>query len=451
MPAIETSTGKESLCPFIRAWAKQMVRELPEEFLRRMKALLGAEYEDFLASYEKPAQKGIRLNLTKFASLYSSRTQVDFEAFVKAWHLQPLPEHTETAGRCREFVLDTAWLEAQGIRAGKHPYHEAGLYYLQEPSAMQAVAGLQIKPHDRVLDLCAAPGGKSTQAADMLDIEAGGFIFSNEYVPKRAQILSANFERMGIANGIVSNEDTGVLAARFPEYFTKIIVDAPCSGEGMFRKDETAVREWSPENVALCAARQQEILENAVRMLAAGGMLSYSTCTFERCENEEQVERLLAAHAELSLVSMKRLWPHRDAGEGHFLAVFKKAGTHEPSFAKGFREQHFGDRLYRVPSAFPDIKGLKVLRCGLNLGTELKGRFEPSHASTHARRTWGADVLDLSLEDPRTEQYLRGMQLCGGEGLKGFVTVTVDGAALGLGKAVNGQIKNHYPKGLRWL
>lgn len=431
------------------------MKQLPEKFLERMRELLGDEYEAFVQSYERPAQRGIRLNLRRLSMVRESGHSVSYASLVRDWNLTPLPESTCMNDMYREFILDEGWLLQHNIRPGKHPYHEAGLYYLQEPSAMQVVEQLDIRPCDRVLDLCAAPGGKSTQAADLLDPAQGGFIVANEYVGKRAQILSSNFERLGIGNGIVLNEDTGRLAKHFPAYFTRIIVDAPCSGEGMFRKDDTAIQEWSEENVALCVKRQREILENAAKMLSPGGKLSYSTCTFERCENEDMVDWFLDRYRDFSLVRMERLWPHKTAGEGHFLAIFKRNGEVEDGFVSGTHEEKRGERLYEVPNCFPSLKGLHVLRCGLELGTELKNRFEPSHASSHAADLRKEQaVLDLSCQDLRTEQYLRGLQipLISGEDIpSGWISVAVDGIGLGCGKVVGGQVKNHFPKGLRWV
>lgn len=431
------------------------MKQLPEKFLERMRELLGDEYEAFVQSYEKPAQRGLRLNLRRLSMVRESGHSVSYASLVRDWKLTPLPESTCMNDMYREFILDEGWLLQHNIRPGKHPYHEAGLYYLQEPSAMQVVEQLDIRPCDRVLDLCAAPGGKSTQAADLLDPAQGGFIVANEYVGKRAQILSSNFERLGIANGIVLNEDTGRLAKQFPAYFTRIIVDAPCSGEGMFRKDDTAIQEWSEENVALCVKRQREILENAAEMLSPGGKLSYSTCTFERCENEDMVDWFLDRYRDFSLVRMERLWPHKTAGEGHFLAILQKDGATEEGFIPGTHEERRGERLYEVLNCFPSMRGLHVLRCGLELGTERKNRFEPSHASSHAvdlRKEQA--VLDLSCQDLRTEQYLRGLQipLISGEDIpSGWISVAVDGIGLGCGKVVGGQVKNHFPKGLRWV
>ena len=228
---------------------------------------------------------------------------VSYEGLLRDFGLKSIPDASSVVFQgkqyFREFYLDDDFLNEHALRPGKHPYHEAGLYYMQSPEAMHVVAKLQIRPYDRVIDLCASPGGKATQAADMLSLSQGGFLLANEYIGLRARTLSSNFERMGIRNGAVLNENTERIAERFPEYFTRVIVDAPCSGEGMFRKDPETIRAWSPESVAMCALRQREIVRNAVFMLAPGGRMSYSTCTFEREENEDIVNYILAEFPEM--------------------------------------------------------------------------------------------------------------------------------------------------------
>ena len=274
---------------------------LPDAFLNRMKEILNdpESFDAFLASYDRHPERGLRLNLKKILSLETSSQEnvITYDQIIREFGLHPIPDASsvEYQGKIyyREFYMDEAFLEEKNLRPGHHPYHDAGLYYIQSPEAMQVVNHLNIRPFDRVIDLCASPGGKSTQAADCLSQKAGGFIISNEYVALRARTLSSNFERMGIRNGAVINEDTSRIAAQFPEFFTRVIVDAPCSGEGMFRKDPKSIEEWSPENVETCAARQKEIVENAVHMLAPGGLMSYSTCTYETCENEDIVRYIL--------------------------------------------------------------------------------------------------------------------------------------------------------------
>ncbi len=309
----------------------QIFASLPAEFARKMERLLAKEYPDFMKSYGKERSLGLRLNTIK------AKTDEWYQQNQDRFGLRPVPWCKEGFYYCKT------------ARPGLHPFHEAGVYYIQEPSAMAVVSLLNPQPGERVLDLCAAPGGKSSHIASRL---AGkGFLVSNEIHPGRAKILSRNMERMGVANAVVTNEDSAYLAEAFPEFFDKIVVDAPCSGEGMFRKDLEAREEWSVENVHLCAARQQAILENAAKMLRPGGRLIYSTCTFSPEENEMQIRRFVGNHPEFSVVKQKqghrlsglsagraewsggdcpqiadtfRIWPHLAEGEGHFLALLEK-------------------------------------------------------------------------------------------------------------------------------
>lgn len=491
---------------------------LPEQFLSRMQTMLGEEYPAFLNSLEGENYKALRVNTRK----------TTVEAFLESspFSLRRVP-WTENG-----FYYET------GSHPGKHPYHEAGAYYIQEPSAMAPVPFLRVKPGERVLDLCAAPGGKTTQIADYMQGE--GILISNEIHPARAKILSENVERMGIPNAIVTNETPQRLAGIFTGYFDKILVDAPCSGEGMFRKNEEACSEWSEENVALCAERQDEVLSCAADMLRPGGRLVYSTCTFAPAENEGTISRFLKAHPEFYIVKEEmpegfvsgmsdvvedaaediagtmRLMPHKVQGEGHFLAVLASRGEEqvylrnskngleksipEKEYSEyiAFKEQfiykenrkgtylRFGEQLYVGPADMPALKGLKVLRPGLHLGTLKKNRFEPSHAlalylkpeevTQYMNLTMEAVSDDLKGQDGRQPlsgqtgrealQFLGGQTLvledeqkglkvqCGkdnsvADGAKGWCLVCVDGYSLGWGKLAGSILKNHYPKGLR--
>ena len=271
---------------------------LPEAFLTRIKTQLGEEYDAFLHSLERPRAVALRFNPLKGA-----RPALPFEGEAVPW-------------------------EAQGVyydpaaRPGLHSYHEAGVYYLQEASAMSAVSLLDPQPGERVCDLCAAPGGKTTQIAGRMQGE--GFLLCNEYSPKRAKILSQNIERMGVANALVTNETTEKLATMLPGFFDRVLIDAPCSGEGMFRKEEAAVTDWSQETVEMCARRQAEILHSGAAMVRPGGRLVYSTCTFAYAEDEGQVCDYLQKHPEMRLVKQEKLYPHKVKGEGHFAALFEK-------------------------------------------------------------------------------------------------------------------------------
>ena len=438
---------------------------LPEEFLLRMQKQLGEEYPAFLAAYERLRALGLRRNPLKGA-------QADLP-----FRLEPVP--WAEGG----FYYDPAQ------RPGLHPWHEAGLYYLQEPSAMAPAPLLEARPGERVLDLCAAPGGKSTQLAGAM---AGrGLLVCNEYSPKRAKILARNLERLGVANALVLNETPARLAERFPGYFDKILVDAPCSGEGMFRKEEAAVTDWSPETVAMCAQRQLEILQCAGRMLRPGGRLVYSTCTFAPAENEGTISRFLEQAPEFALLPVSgpgfapgsgrlverpaehlentaRLWPHKLRGEGHFAALLERqgdepgraeacAGERLPQQWKAFAREleislpegkavSFGPSLYWAPPELPELRGLKVLRPGLELGSVQKGRFDPAHGLA----LWlkgAANQADFPADGPEIAAYLRGqtLPLAG----KGWTLVLAGGYSIGWGKASDGVLKNHYPKGLR--
>lgn len=454
---------------------------LPIEFQKRMQTMLGEEYEEFLKGYEKP----------RFYALRRNPLKIEEKDFLEKlpFDLTPVP-----------WSIHGYYYEGQQ-QPGKHPFHEAGLYYIQEPSAMSVVEYLEVKPGEQVLDLCAAPGGKATQIAGFL--QGKGLLVSNEPHPQRAKILSENIERLGVKNGLVTNEMPGRLAQIFPEFFDKILVDAPCSGEGMFRKNEEAMMEWSPENVRLCAERQDEILQEAAKMLRSGGRICYSTCTFSAEENEDCMARFLLKHPQFHLVAITkkgqmasgnpsyaahkaeglekclRLWPHKLDGEGHFIAVLEKDGTLEkgekpvsvngiqkPLPEKEYKEYlafeeeflqtkmdgrifRFGEQLYAMPDHMPALKGLKVLRPGLHLGMIKKNRFEPSHALALALEAKDVkQVWPLRADSPQIKQYLSG-QTFPAEGPKGWYLITVEGYSIGWGKLAGGIMKNHYPKGLR--
>ncbi len=427
---------------------------LPEAFLRRMENQLGAEYPAFLESLERPRAVALRFNPLK-----GEHPHLPFVKEIVPW---------EQMG----YYYDI------DARPGLHPYHEAGVYYLQEASAMSAVALLDPQPGERVCDLCAAPGGKTTQIAGRM--LGKGFLLCNEINPKRAKILSRNIERMAVANALVTNEHPARLAEKFPGFFDRVLVDAPCSGEGMFRKEEAAVTDWSEDTVEMCAHRQREILTSAAELVRPGGRLVYSTCTFAPAENEETVSAFLEAHPEFTLeetdapwftrvgTGMFRLWPHKLLGEGHFVAVLRKTGGEEQDTAipageklprlwsEFAREQNitlpegkavlFGDSLYWTPTDMPDIRGVKVLRPGLELGELKKDRFEPAHGLALWLKT-ASKVLNLDGNGPEIGKFMNGQTLpCTS---RGWTLVQVDGYAIGWGKGDGKILKNHYPKGLR--
>ncbi len=418
--------------------------KLPEKFLARMRADLGADYPAFLAAAEGEPWRGFRVNTLKISP----------EA------LRPLfPFASGRVDWCGEgFYYD--------VRAGRHGAARAGLIYSQEPSAMIAVEELGVSPGDRTLDLCAAPGGKSGQIAAKL--KGRGLLAANEVSPARAKILAENLERLGVANAVVLNMQPDALAARFPAFFDKILVDAPCSGEGMFRRDEAAVREWSPEHVRSCAQRQLKILCSAAEMLRGGGELVYSTCTFSREENEGVIARFLDTRADFELISQKRIMPHTHRGEGHFAARLRRADgpsaerpalkSADPAPYRAFEAESlrvrleggfaaFGDTLYLVPEGFGSLDGVRALCPGLMLGEIKKGRFEPAHALCMALKKQDFR-LGVELDDAALDAWFRGETLPAPEG-RGFAAALWHGFPVGWGKLVDGRLKNHLPKYLR--
>lgn len=432
---------------------------LPIEFEKKMKAFLGNEWDDFLYSYDNNRFQALRFNTLKVQS---------HEEIMRILKVLGISSDKKVSWANEAYYFD------ENVRPGKHPYHEMGLYYIQEPSAMSAAALLAPKPGMRVLDLCAAPGGKSTQLATYLG--DSGLLVSNEINTQRSRILSQNIERMGIKNAIVTNEDSFVLASHFPGFFNAIQVDAPCSGEGMFRKLPEAIEQWSMENVAICAARQKEILDNAAVMLKPGGTIVYSTCTFSKEENEDVIEYFLERHPDFTLEEMERFWPHKVDGEGHFVAKLVRRGSVNElgadydvcedscnkvedtglkvdrktkknknsknrknetkpaltkenmkllsefldetisedvaAWIKNSRLVMFGEQLYRLPDMEVDIKGLKVQRAGLHIGEFKKQRFEPSHSLALALKLNDAkNLVKLTCDNPQTIGFFNGQSV----------------------------------------
>lgn len=441
----------------------------PKGFRERMSALLGPEEYNALAlSWSRPRRPSLRLNPLK------GWPQDIFERF----RLVPVP-----------WTADGYYFDP-GFRPGLSPWHDAGAYYLQEASAMAPAVLLDARPGMRVLDLCAAPGGKSSQIAAALD--GRGLLVSNEIDPKRAAVLARNLERLAVSNALVLNEHPARLAERFPGAFDRVLVDAPCSGEGMFRKEEAAVSGWCVELIHACARRQREILESAAVMLRPGGRLVYSTCTFAPEENEGVISSFLHDHPDFSVSVVDaplfapgrpdwvsdpapglerafRLWPHLLDGEGHFAAVLERMGDRpccgweagppapEPSELRDFRDAlaiplpagrlfPFGRTLWMAPEEIPPLHGLKVLRTGLELGEVRKGRFEPAHAWAVWLRDCPAAV-NFPADSPEIAAYLSGAPVPGGA--NGWVPIMADYLTLGWCKGSGGILKNHFPKGLR--
>lgn len=439
---------------------------LPQAFLSRMQTMLGDEYSQFLAAYDQPHFRGVRINPLK----------CDRETIEAAMGtLTPSP-------------FSPLCFYTQTEKVGSLPLHHAGAFYSQEPSASSAVTVLAPEPGEKVLDLCAAPGGKSTQIAACLMGE--GLLWSNEIVKNRAQILLSNMERMGVKNAVVSSCHPETLCSRLAGFFDKVLLDAPCSGEGMFRRDEQAVEEWSPEHVKACADRQLAILHSAKQAVREGGVLVYSTCTFSPEENEGVIRRFLEEEPGFVLESpgvsfgrkaeamdAVRIYP-MDGGEGHFAARLRRVSENPKMPAslklpaekgegfqlarellqKVFRQppknpiMQAGNRLYLLPDRLPEISGLGVLRAGVEVG-EIKGkRIEPAHGLFMAARQ---EDLQYSVSFPSNSaeiaSFLRGEEL--GVELDApngsYVGVCVDHVTVGYGKYSSGRLKNHYPKGLR--
>ncbi len=458
--------------------------QLPQEFIKRMKPLLGDEWTAFLAAYDAPLRRGLRVNTAKISK----------KEFCTLFPLSLTPS---------PFATDTFYLDAPH-KAGSDPLHHAGAYYMQEPSAASAVTVLAPKPHEKILDLCAAPGGKSTQILSALG--DSGLLWSNEYVPARARILQQNLERCGARRQVVSNCDTAKLCGALTDFFDAVLVDAPCSGEGMFRKEPQALDKWSVDNIRLCAARQSEILHNASLAVRPGGRLVYSTCTFAPEENEAVIAHFLADHPEFSLVPItvpwgvpaydfdrireftdvdactaalagcRRIFPQH-GGEGHFIALLQRtadAPANPPraytppakdanrTAARALYSECFiappigefvtyGDTVRLLPPELPDLTRLNILSAGVAVAEVCKNRLEPCHSAFPA--TSLADcrlAVSLALDDPRLTAFLHGEELSL-DGEKGWTAIGFENLPVGFGKCAGEKLKNRYPKGLRLL
>lgn len=467
--------------------------DLPQSFLDSMKEILGEDYEAFLAGFDGQRQYGLRVNTLKM-------NLEEFER-IAPFHLKKVP-----------WISNGYFYEAEDAPA-KHPFYSAGLYYLQEPSAMTPASRLKVQPGERVLDLCAAPGGKATELGAALQGE--GLLVANDINTARARALLRNLELFGISNSFVTNEPPHVLAERFPEFFHKIMVDAPCSGEGMFRKNPAVVDSWQEKGPEYFSKLQREIIVQAADMLLPGGMMFYSTCTFSPLENEKTITHLLKERPDMEVIPMedyegfaegltsyrgevfdescklcRRIWPHKMSGEGHFMALLhKKSGTQQQvqqtvsqssiwwEKCKGLNKEQKaaedffshvniaydekridvrGDNLYYLPAPKYDGRGLHFLRNGLFMGEFKKKRFEPSQPFALALHAQDFDqVLDFPADDERLSRYLRGETLdvsdliAGEKKRKGWQLVMVAGHPLGFGKLVNNNLKNKYPAGWR--
>ncbi len=453
---------------------------LPEKFKEKAKALLGDEYGDFIRALEEQnAVKGVRVNLIKAG--VDSLSPPLFEK------MSPLP------------YSDNGYILADPEKIGQTPEHHSGMIYVQDPGAMATLCALDIQPDWYVADLCAAPGGKSSQIAERLSDK--GFLLSNEYVPKRAKTVVANFERLGVRGAMVVSTDTKELTKMYRSYFDLVVADAPCSGEGMFRKSDEALAEWSEENVLSCAKRQSEILENARVLVKGGGYLLYSTCTYSIEENEMTVDGFLKRHPEFHLCDVKdelkavtadgivfdgashtdlyktrRFYPHRSPGEGQFLALMQRdcmgekpevlyrdsaknltrdeAAAFEAFVRENLSEKPSGrivkvrDNPVIISHGCP-VPSNSVFMSGTLIG-EISGKvLKPSHQFFSVYGRLFNRQLDLDEKDPRLEEYLSGKEIDAGTNESGWCCVTYRGTPLGGGKLSGGKCKNHYPKGLR--
>ena len=428
------------------------MRGLPEAYQNRMRALLGADYPAYLAAMERPSRRALRVNTLKISA----------EAFV---HLADFP--LASTGLCGD-----SFFFPDDVPIGRHPLHAAGLCYVQEPSAQLPAAALGVRPGMTVLDLCAAPGGKATQLAALM--KNTGLLVANEPVRTRADALMGNLERLGVSNAVVTCMRPDALAAALGECFDAVLVDAPCSGEGMFRRDETAVAEWSEEHVHSCAARQRQILHSAAALLRPGGALVYSTCTFSREENEETVFAFLQTHPDFSCRETRRLYPHTSPGQGQFFAVLRRAGCAGAPDARlsapapgripawdAFCRETFVETAARPALLLPDgrvtlppeqmfiqAKGWYVLRAGVAAGEVRGDRFVPAHVLCMSLPA-AAFRRVVPLSGGERNRFLAGEPIACDPALSGCCAAVALGYPVGWGKAVNGALKNHIPKGLR--
>ncbi len=448
------------------------MKELPLKFTERMKKILGSEYETFEKAMHEPCVKAYRVNTDKISL-------EDFEK-INPFGKERIP-YVETG-----YYLDFD-------KVGNHPYHHAGMIYVQDPGAMATAECVEIQPDWYILDTCSAPGGKSTQLKNKLG--ENGVLVSNEIIASRCKILTGNVERLGLKNTVTTCMDTKRLAKTFPKTFDLVMVDAPCSGEGMFRKDDIAIDEWSENNVKMCAERQADILENAAVCVKNGGYIVYATCTYSLEENEMTVDEFLTNHPDFELVPVKeavreftadgikfdgckceninfarRFYPHKSKGEGQFMAVLRNTESEEyskptqsktekidkivfdflddvlTSYAKENVKMYNGNPVYFTPD-FEVPKGT-AFSCGVTIGEIKKSYIQPHHQFFMAMGDKFKRKIELAADSKEIKKYLHGEEIRT-ECQNGWATVTVDGCAVGGAKVSNGTAKNHYPKGLR--
>ena len=449
------------------------MKELPFEFKDRMKKILGDEFDDYIKSLEEEPVRGFRVNTDK----------ISLENFEKI--------NKFSSGKI-PYVDNGYYLDYDKI--GNHPYHHAGMIYVQEPGAMAPAECVQIDPDWKILDLCAAPGGKSTQLKNKLG--ENGILVSNEIISSRCKILTGNIERLGLRNTVTTCMDSSKMARTFPKFFDMIMVDAPCSGEGMFRKEEIAVDEWSSENVYKCAERQKEILENAVKLLKDGGYIIYATCTFSLEENEMVVDDFLNKHSEFEIIRVnesveantengivfdgckcdnihyaRRFYPHKNKGEGQFMAVLhnKISGNYENGISKSEKAKidktvfdflddvliDYDKNYVRMYNGNPvyltseiDVPKGAAFSCGVTIGEIRKNYIQPHHQFFMAMGSDFKRKINLAADSDEIKKYLHGEEISV-DCENGWAVVMTDGCSVGGAKVVSGKAKNHYPKGLR--
>ena len=449
------------------------MKQLPEQFTDRMKLLLGDEFNEYEQALNMPPVKAFRVNTQKISV-------ADFEK-INIFGSEKIP-----------YVNNGYYLEYEKV--GNHPFHHAGLKYVQEPAAMAPAECIDMAPDSYILDMCASPGGKSTQLKNKLDER--GVLVSNEIVPSRCKILTGNIERLGLKNCVTTCMDTSYLAETFERVFDIVMVDAPCSGEGMFRKEQIAVDEWSQENVEKCAHRQAEILENAVRCLKPGGYIIYATCTFSLEENEMTVDSFLKKHTDFEIVPVtdrvknatsdginfdgceckninfaRRFYPHKNRGEGQFMAVLHNKQEKEPLKRSPQKQSvkinpvllDFLDdtlvtynkdevKVYGDTAVFfggdIEISRKTAFMCGVTIGEIIKNYVLPHHQFFMGMGGDFKRKIELSPDSDEIKKYLHGEEFKT-DAPNGWTAVTVCGATLGGVKVVNGTAKNHYPKGIR--
>lgn len=449
------------------------MKKLPAEYSERMKKLLGDEFEDYEKALQEQPVRAFRVNTDKIS--------LDEFEKINIFGNEKIP-----------YVENGFYLDYDKV--GNHPYHHAGMIYVQEPGAMAPAECVEIEPDWKILDMCAAPGGKSTQLKNKLG--AKGILVSNEIISSRCRILTGNVERLGLHNTVTTCMDTGKLAKLFPDTFDMIMVDAPCSGEGMFRKEEIAIDEWSPENVKKCAERQTEILENAVTVLKNGGYIVYATCTFSLEENEMMIDAFLENHPEFEIVPVnekvrantsdgiffdgckcenihfaRRFYPHKSKGEGQFMAVlhnknesydfgmnFSSGKTKIDKVVTNFLDDvlvsydksdvtmYNGNPVYFSPDF--EIKKGTAFSCGVTIGEIRKNYIQPHHQFFMAMGSGFKRKIELSPDSDEMKKYLHGEEIPA-DCENGWAVVTTNGCAVGGAKVVGGRAKNHYPKGLR--